>query len=129
MGVPFGVGAQAAKPDKQVVVLTGDGAFGWNGMEIDTALRHRLPILFVVCNNGSFTARRGEEPPNPQQQLGFQRYDLMMEGFGGHGEWVENAEDIRPALERAAASGKTALVNVKVDPHAASSTQIGLDGH
>ena len=129
VGVPFGIGVQVAKPDKQVVVLTGDGAFGWNGMEIDTALRHRLSILFVVCNNGSFTALRGEGPPNPQQFLGFQRYDLMMEAFGGHGEWVENAEDIRPALERAAASGKTALVNVKVDPKAASSTQIGLDGH
>ncbi len=131
VGVPFGIGAQAAKPDKQVVVLTGDGAFGWNGMEIDTALRYRFPILFVVCNNGSFTAQRGDGPPSPQQQLGFQRYDLMMEAFGGHGEWVENAEDIRPALDRAAASGKTALVNVKVDPFAASSTQIGMDtsGH
>ncbi len=131
VGVPFGIGAQAARPDKQVVVLTGDGAFGWNGMEIDTALRHRLPILFVVCNNGSFTAQRGDGPPNPQQLLGYQRYDMMMEAFGGHGEWVENAEDIRPALDRAAASGKTALVNVKVDPRAASSTQIGMDmdGH
>ncbi len=129
VGVPFGIGAQAAQLDKQVVVLTGDGAFGWNGMEIDTALRHKLPILFVVCNNGSYTARRGDGPPNPQQQLGFQRYDKMMEAFGGYGEWVENAEDIRPALERAAASGKTALVNVKVDPFAASSTQIGLDGY
>jgi acetolactate synthase-1/2/3 large subunit len=127
VGVPFGIGAQAAKLDKQVVVLTGDGAFGWNGMEIDTALRHRLPILFVVCNNGSYTAQRDDGPPNPQQQLGFQRYDRMMEAFGGHGEWVENAEDIRPALDRAAASGKTALVNVKVDPRAASSTQIGMD--
>ena len=112
-------------------MLTGDGAFGWNGMEIDTALRHRLPILFVVCNNGSFTAQRGDGPPSPQQLLGYQRYDMMMEAFGGHGEWVENAEDIRPALDRAAASGKTALVNVKVDPRAASSTQIGMDmdGH
>lgn len=126
VGVPFGIGAQAAKPDKQVVVLTGDGGFGWNGMEIDTALRHRLPILFVVCNNGSYTAHLGDGPPDPQQQLGFQRYDLMMEGFGGHGEWVENAEDIRPALERAVASGKPALVNVKVDPKAASSTAMGL---
>jgi len=129
VGVPFGIGAQAGSPGTQVVVLTGDGAFGWNGMEIDTALRHRLPVLFVVCNNGSFTALRKDEPPNPQQLLGFQRYDLMMEGFGGHGEWVENPDEIRPALERAAASGKTALVNVKVDPYAVSSTQIGLMGH
>ena len=53
----------------------------------------------------------------------------MMEGFGGHGEWVEHAEDIRPALSRAAASGKPALVNVKVDPYAAATTQIGLMGH
>lgn len=126
VGVPFGIGAQAARPDKQVVVLTGDGGFGWNGMEIDTALRHRLPVLIVICNNGSYTAIWDDGPPNPQQQLGFQRYDLMMEGFGGHGEWVEHAEDIRPALSRAAASGKPALVNVKVDPRAGSTTAMGL---
>ena len=127
VGVPFGVAAQAAKPGGQVVVLTGDGAFGWNGMEIDTALRHHLPVLIVICNNGSYTALRGDGPPNPQQLLGFTRYDLMMESFGGHGEWVENPEDIRPALERAAESGKPAIVNVKVDPYAASTTQIGMN--
>ena len=106
MGVPFGIGAQLAKPDKQVVVLTGDGAFGWYGIEVDTAVRCQLPVLFVICNNGGYAAAF-EGIDNPQRELGFTRYDRMMEALGGHGEFVERPEDIRPALERAYASGKT----------------------
>ena len=133
VGVPFGIGAKAARPDKQVIVLSGDGAFGWNGMEVDTAIRHNLPILFVINNNGSYTAL-DEGFTDPQKYLGHQRYDLMMQGLGGHGEWVEDPDAIRPALERAyaaaQASGKPALVNVKVDPYARSSTQMGMNmGH
>ncbi len=124
VGVPFGIAAKAAKPDKQVVVLTGDGAFGWHGMETDTAVRHKLNVLFVICNNGSFTAAGKEF--NPQQHLGFSRYDRMMEALGGHGEFCERPEQIRPALERAAKSGKPAVVNVIVDQYAQSHTQIGM---
>ena len=125
VGVPFGIAAKAARPDKQVVVLTGDGAFGWNGMEIDTAVRHDLPVLFVICNNGSMTV--ADEVFNPQKHLGFtSRYDKMMEAMGGHGEYVENPDEIHPALERAYNSGKPALVNVIVDQYAKSTARVGL---
>ena len=94
-------------------------------MEIDTAIRHKLNILFVVCNNGSYTAM-DRDKFNPQKFLGFTRYDKMMEALGGCGEYVEEPEDIRPALERASKAGVPALVNVKVDHYTASRTQIGL---
>ena len=124
VGVPFGIGAKAAFPEKQVVVLTGDGAFGWHGMEIDTAIRHELNVLYVVCNNGSYTAAK--KPTDPQRHLGFKRYDKVMEALGGHGEYVTEPDKIRPALERAAASGKPALVNVIVDEYAHASTNMGI---
>src|SRR5262249_58606768 len=57
VGIPFGIGAQVARPDLPVLVLSGDGAFGWNGMEMDSAIRHKLPIVVVVSNNGGVHAR------------------------------------------------------------------------
>src|SRR5262249_61938398 len=58
VGVPFGIGAKVGRPDRPVLVLSGDGAFGWNGMEMDSAIRHRLPIVVVVSNNGGVTSRQ-----------------------------------------------------------------------
>ena len=116
VGVPFGVGAKAAKPDKQVIVLSGDGAFGMNGMEIDSAMRQKLPILVVVSLNGGWTA--DPDKKKPSRDLGYTRYDKMAEALGCHGEYVEKPEDIRPALERAKqalAKGQSALVNVVTD--------------
>ena len=116
VGVPFGVGAKAAKPEKQVIVLSGDGAFGMNGMEIDSAMRQKLPILVVVSLNGGWTA--DPDRKKPSRDLGYTRYDKMAEALGCHGEYVEKPEDIRPALERAklaVAKGQTALVNVVTD--------------
>lgn len=121
VGVPFAIGAQVAAPGTQVMLLSGDGAFGWYGTEFDTAVRYRLPILFVICNNGGYAAAF-EGVDNPQRELGFTRYDKMAEGLGGHGEFVEKPDEIRPALERAANSGKPAVVNVKVDPYASASS-------
>jgi thiamine pyrophosphate-dependent acetolactate synthase large subunit-like protein len=123
VGLPFGIGAKAAKPDSQVVVLHGDGSFGLNGMEIDTAVRHKLPILIVISLNGGWTA--DPEQKKPGRNLGYTRFDRMAESFGCHGEYVERPEDIRPALERAAAAvanGQTALVNVVTDWRARSGT-------
>jgi thiamine pyrophosphate-dependent acetolactate synthase large subunit-like protein len=110
------VGAKAAKPDKPVFVLTGDGAFGLNGMELDSAVRHKLPILVVVSLNGGWTA--DPERKKPARDLGYTRYDRMAEALGCHAEYVEQPQDIRPALERAmkaVAQGKSALVNVVTD--------------
>jgi acetolactate synthase-1/2/3 large subunit len=116
VGVPFGVGAKAAKPGTQVVVLHGDGSFGMNGFELDTAVRHGLPILVVISLNGGWTADpKGEKPG---RALGYTRYDEMAKLLGCHGEYVEKPEDIRPALERAKEamkSGKSAVVNVLTD--------------
>jgi thiamine pyrophosphate-dependent acetolactate synthase large subunit-like protein len=127
VGIPFGIGAKVARPDLPVVVLSGDGAFGWNGMEMDTAIRHKLPIVVVVSNNGGFTSRK--TGGNVGRDLGFQRYDKMVEALGGYGEFVEQPDEIRPAIERAIKSGKTALVNVCTDPDAQATTDMGFAGY
>jgi len=127
VGIPFGVGAQAAAPDRPVVVLSGDGAFGWNGMEMDTAIRHKLPIVVVVSNNGGFTSR--QTGGNVGRDLGYQRYDKMVEALGGYGEFVEKPEGIRPAIERAMKSGVPSLVNVCTDPNAQATTDMGFAGY
>jgi acetolactate synthase-1/2/3 large subunit len=122
VGLPFGIGAKAARPDRQVVVLHGDGSFGLNAMELDTAIRHKLPVLVVISLNGGWTA--DPEQKKPGRNLGYTRFDKIAEALGGHGEYVEKPEEIRPALERAAsavADGKTALVNVVTDWRARSS--------
>jgi len=120
VAVPFGLGAKVAKPDTQVIVLSGDGSFGMNGMEIDTMVRKNIPAIIVISNNGGWA---GAGVMNAGRDLGFSRYDEMATVFGAHGEFVERPEDIRPALERAVASGKPAVINVITDPSARSSTQ------
>ena len=120
VGVPFGVGAKVGQPDKQVMVLHGDGSFGMNAMEMDTAVRHNIPIVTVISLNGGWTA--DPEGDKIGRTLGYQRYEKMMDAFGGHGEYVEKPGDIRPALERAYASGKPAIVNVKTDFRARATT-------
>ncbi len=127
VGIPFGIGAKVAAPNKPVVVLSGDGAFGWNGMEMDTAIRHKLPIVVVLSNNGGFTSR--QTGGNVGRDLGYQRYDKLVEALGGYGEFVEQPQDIRPAIERAIKSGKTALVNVCTDPDAQATTDMGFAGY
>jgi acetolactate synthase-1/2/3 large subunit len=124
VGLPFGVGAKVAKPDKQVLVLHGDGSYGINAMEIDTAVRHKIPVVVVISNNGGWTA---DAPwtrplPKPGRNLGHTRYDRVAQELGAHGEFVEKPHDIRPALERAFASGKPAVVNVITDSKARAQT-------
>jgi thiamine pyrophosphate-dependent acetolactate synthase large subunit-like protein len=123
VGLPFAVGAKAAKPDKQVICLHGDGSFGQNAMELDTAVRHKLPLLCVISLNGGWTA--DPERNKPGRDLGYTRYDIMAQGLGAHGEYVEKPEEIRPALERAQKKvdeGMVALVNVKTDYRARATT-------
>jgi acetolactate synthase-1/2/3 large subunit len=116
VGMPFGVGAKVAQPDKQVVVLHGDGSFGLNCMELDTAARHNIPVIVVISLNGGWTADPKREKPG--RDLGYTRFDLFAQSLGCHGEQVEKPDDIRPALERAKQAirnGKPALVNVVTD--------------
>ena len=123
VGLPFGLGAKVAKPDKQVIVVHGDGSFGLNAMELDTAVRHRIPVLVVISLNGGWTSDAKREKPG--RDLGYTRYDRMAEALGCYGEYVERAEDIRPALERAQAKvdeGMVAVVNVRTDYRARAGT-------
>jgi thiamine pyrophosphate-dependent acetolactate synthase large subunit-like protein len=116
VGLPFGIGAKVACPDKQVIVVHGDGSMGMNAMEIDTAVRHKIPILIVISLNGGWTGDPKREKPG--RDLGYVRFDKMCEALGGYGEYVTQPEDIRPALERAQAKvdeGMVALVNVRTD--------------
>ncbi|MBC7704739.1 MAG: thiamine pyrophosphate-binding protein [Rhodoferax sp.] len=123
VGLPFGLGAKAGKPDHKVVVLHGDGSFGLNAMELDTAVRHKLPVLVVISLNGGWTADPDQNKPG--RNLGYTRFDQLAQALGCHGEYVENPDDIRPALERAAAAvakGQTAVVNVVTDWRARATT-------
>ena len=124
VGLPFGVGAKVAKPDTQVLVLHGDGSYGMNAMEIDTAVRHRIPVVVVISNNGGWTADTSWALPLPKpgRNLGRTRYDRVAMELGAHGELVEKPHEIRPALERAYASGKPAVVNVMTDDQARAQT-------
>ncbi|MCP4040086.1 MAG: hypothetical protein GY733_24285 [bacterium] len=120
VGMPFALAAQLAHPDKRVVIVYGDGSFGLNGFEFDTAVRFNLPIIGVVGNDGAW----GQMMRPQGAMMGWDRldgallnrtrYDKVVEALGGHGELVESPEELRPALDRAAASGKPALVNVMI---------------
>ncbi len=120
VGMPFALAAQLAHPDRRVVIVYGDGSFGLNGFEFDTAVRFKLPIVGIIGNDAAWgqmlrpqVMLYGEDRI-VATQLAYTRYDKVVEALGGHGEFVERPEDLRPALERAAASGKPALVNVVI---------------
>jgi len=121
-GVPFGMAAKLARPEKTVVVINGDGSFGLNAMEFDTAVRHDIPFVCVICNDQAWgMIKHGQEMTYGADRcvasgLGVVRYDRMVEALGGHGEFVTKDEEIIPALERALQSGKPACVNVITDP-------------
>ena len=118
-GAPFALAAGVVHPDRRVGIVYGDGAFGFNGMEFDTFVRLGLPVIGVIGNDGVWnnikTFHRAFYPDRlVATDLGIRPYHLMVEGLGGYGEFVDSPGQIRPALERAAASGKPALVNVHI---------------
>ena len=118
VGLPYGIGAKLAKPDKQVLVLHGDGSMGMNAMELDTCVRHNIPVVTVISNNAGWTARTPDRR-KPGRELGFTNYDGMARELGGYGEKVEDPNEIKPALQRAFDSGKPAVINAIVEPTAA----------
>jgi acetolactate synthase-1/2/3 large subunit len=120
VGLPFGVGAKVAKPDKQVLVLHGDGSFGLNAMELDTCARFKLPVVTVVSLNGGWTADPKREKTG--RELGYTAFHKMAESLGCYAEYVEDPSLIRPALERAFSSDCPALVNVLTDWRARATT-------
>ena len=124
VGTPFGIAASLACPEKTVVVATGDGAFGFNAMEIDTAVRHQAPILVVVANNGSWAIEVRDQQESHGKVVGtrlqFSDHAAMARAFGMHAERVERAEDLPGAIARALAH-RPALLDVVVTPQASSS--------
>ncbi|ACL05847.1 thiamine pyrophosphate protein TPP binding domain protein [Desulfatibacillum aliphaticivorans] len=125
-GVPFALAAKIAHPNKPVILLNGDGSFGFNGMEFDTAVRLNIPIVCVVNNDCAWgmIKHAQEMSIGPERctcsELGTRHYEKMVEALGGYGEFVEKDEDIVPALKRAIESGKPACVNVMTDCTAVS---------
>ena len=124
VGLPFGIAASLAFPARTVVVATGDGAFGFNAMEIDTAVRHRVPLLIVVANNGGWQIEVHDQRVTHGKVVGtvlqFADHAAMARAFGMHGERVERAANLPAALDRALAN-RPALLDVVVSPDAVSS--------
>ena len=120
-GPGYALAAKLAHPHRQVVLLLGDGAFGFAGMEFDTLARHGVAVDGVIGNNGIWALEK-----HPMEFLyGYSvladlrpqtRYDQVVQALGGHGEIVREPAELRPAWERALASGKPALLNVLTDP-------------
>lgn len=116
--LPTALAAKLAHPDRRVLAFSGDGAFGFNGMEFDTAVRHHLPIVCIMGNDSAWGIDR-------QIQLGVYgkpvatdllptRYDQIARGLGGHGEVVDSPDELQPALERCLKLERPALINVQV---------------
>lgn len=128
VGTPFGVAAALACPGRMVLVATGDGAFGFNAMELDTAVRHGAAMLVVVANNGSWAIEVRDQLENHGcvvgTELQFADHAALARALGAHGQRVESAEALPAALNEALAAvaqGRTAVLDVLVTPQAASS--------
>ncbi|HEX7328119.1 MAG TPA: thiamine pyrophosphate-binding protein [Casimicrobiaceae bacterium] len=124
IGTPFGIAAALACPGRTVCVVTGDGAFGFNAMEIDTAVRHRVPLLIVVANNGAWQIEVDDQARRfgrvTGTRLQFADHAAMARAFGMHAERVTRTDDLGAAIDRALAN-RPALLDVVVSPAAASS--------
>ena len=124
IGVPFGIAASLAHPDRRVLVATGDGAFGFNAIELDTAVRHKAPVVIAVANNGAWQVEVYDQTVTHGKVVGttlqFSDHAAMARAFGMHGERVERPEDLAGAVERAFANAP-ALLDVVVTPEAVSS--------
>jgi acetolactate synthase-1/2/3 large subunit len=116
--LPSALAAKVAYPDSRVIMLSGDGAFGFNAMEFDTAVRHKLNIVAILGNDSAWGIDRqiqlGLYGRSVATDLRQTRYDQVVQGLGGHGEFVSHAEELEAALRHAFAAGKPALLNVAV---------------
>lgn len=124
VGPGYAMAARLAHPDRQIVLLYGDGAIGFSAGELESLVRHKLPVVCVVGNNGIWGLEK-----HPMRGLyGYDvaadlrpgiRYDQMMESFGGRGELVVDPDEIAPAIKRAFDSNEPSVVNVLTDPSVA----------
>jgi len=124
-GLPYAIGARLAAPDRAVYCVTGDSAFGFNLQELETAVRRRLPMIIIVAVDGAY----GMEKSAQQRLFGRDadwfghdhapvRYDQAAAAMGCHGAYVETGNALKPALERAAAADKPAVIHAVVDAQA-----------
>jgi acetolactate synthase I/II/III large subunit len=109
-GVCYALAGGLARPGSQAVWMVGDGSFGFNAMELDTAARHGVPVVTVIMNNRGWSAN--------WIPLGVRHYERMAGAFDGAGFFVERPDEIGPALDAAFASGAPSIINVMVDPAA-----------
>ncbi|MFW8605482.1 thiamine pyrophosphate-binding protein [Rhizobium beringeri] len=127
-GLPAAVAAKRLFPEREVICFAGDGCFLMHGQEFATAIRYGLPIIAVVVNNGIYgTIRMHQEREYPGRvsstDLTNPDFAALARAYGGHGETVETTADFAPAFERARASGKPAIIEVKLDPEAITPTR------
>ena len=128
VGAPFALAAKLLAPERPVMVIQGDGSFGLNGFDFETAVRFKLPMVIVVGNDAAWGQilipqrnMYGEEK-SPATRLASTRYDRVVEAFGGKGEHVDDPADLPAALDRAFASGTVYCVDVAIDPEAAAAS-------
>ncbi len=123
-GLPYAIGGKLAAPERPVYLISGDGAMGFNIQELETAYRYNIPIIVIVaCDTGWGMERSSQAFAQLDGMVETElspdtRYDLVAQGFGCYGEKVDHLEDLKPALERAVASAKPALIQVMVDQFA-----------
>jgi acetolactate synthase-1/2/3 large subunit len=127
-GTPAAVAAKLMFPERQIVAFAGDGCFMMNGQEFATAVRHNLPIVVIVVDNGMYgTIRMHQEREYPGRVSGTALanpdFAALARAYGGHGERVERTEEFAPAFARATASGKPALIHILLDPEAITPTR------
>ena len=125
VGLAFAIAAAILQPGRKVVCLEGDSAFGFSGMEVETACRYRLPITFIVINNNGIGGGVDSlpEPVPPHVYTPGARYDQVIEAFGGKGYHVHTPEALRDALKSALAATVPTLINVMIDPRAGRKPQ------
>src|SRR5215470_13574117 len=122
VGAPFALAAKKLYPDKKVLVLSGDGSFGLNGFDFETAVRFKLPVTVVVANDAAWGQIRGPQvmifgaERAPATKLAPTRYDKIVEGMGGRGHHVEDPAQLTPTIRAALESGEVSCVNVPIDP-------------
>jgi acetolactate synthase-1/2/3 large subunit len=122
-GVPAAVAAKAVFPERTVIALAGDGCFMMAAQELATAHQYNLPIIVLVLNNGMYgTIRMHQERHYPERTIATNLmnpdFAALARAYGGHGETVTTTAEFWPALERARASGKVAVIDIKMDPEA-----------
>jgi acetolactate synthase I/II/III large subunit len=122
-GLPYAIGAKLAQPDKPVYCVTGDSALGFNLQELETAVRNNLAVIIIVAVDGAYGMEKTAQQRmfgRPAPWFGHEhapvRYDQLAVAMGCHGEYVEKGTQVKPALERAQASGKPAVIHAVVDP-------------